>query len=1158
MRLRRLDLSLYGMFTGRSIDFGEKRPGHCDLHVIYGPNETGKTTTVAAYLDLLYGIKTGKYAFLHSETTMRIGGALEIGGQVHEFIRIKAASNSLLDAHGQPIAESAIRAELGAIERDGYCSMFSLDDDTLEKGGDDILKSRGDLGQLLFSASAGLSELSQQLVQVREEADAFYKLRGRQLKLTQLKEKLATLKAERDTIDTQASKYAELVQTRDRLAEQYKAALTARGATQARKEEVQRHLLALPGLARLRSIRHELPPFENLPEAPQAWSDELQELIRQELTLGGRMDTVVNRIEEIENDLVGMVLDQAGLGLAERMEGLGELRSRHVTAVKDIPKLQGEVDEAELTIRSLLAQIGRPGEADPQRLVLEAAVVGSLRDLMETRSGIEAARRQAAEELAQAEQDLEDAREELREAGGSSGDEAKMAALSSAVAAARAVDHLGRCRTAKHISETAAAVLAERLAELKPWQEDGAALAAMMVPGADDLARWKLALGDVQRRIDQRAGEVERLTSDVERLTAELAAIGGTTGVVTDEEAGRIRTAREQAWAEHRRAMDAITADAFESVLRHEDLAVNGRLMHATELANLHRIGQDLAVRKGECERAAELLKKATTEKETLLGELESALLGMGSGLSPDTTLAQLEAWLARRDHALEARRQAQDAAAELGAAEDDAKAATERLRAALAAAGVAVGGEVDLDELLAAADGAVNAETTLKHLRSEVRSCEREAKRRERAHVQAKADEEQWLAAWSQACASCWLGEKGAVPPPGAVRATLEALGKLDSALASKANLTRRITSMRRDQKSFADEVATVAAELGLPAGEPLATAKAVADRVKEAEAAQTRRIEAEGFLETERRQHKELKDAHTILEDAKTKMTVFFGVATLEEVNTRLSSLAKRAELTGQLAQAEKEMLEAMRLPTIAEAEATLASMDRAALEREQIDLDGRFDDEDERCREFFSQSNAAAAAVDAVGGDARVAEIEERRHTVLLEIEDGARRYLRLRIGTAATEQALRIYRDRHRSSMMNQASKAFSLISRGAYSRLQPQRRKDSEVLVAITSAGGSKDSDQLSKGTRFQLYLALRVAGYHEFVTTRTPVPFVSDDIMETFDDFRAEEAFRLFANMAELGQVIYLTHHPHLCAIARQVCPDVQIHELGPIPQAVA
>ncbi len=130
------------------------------------------------------------------------------------------------------------------------------------------------------------------------------------------------------------------------------------------------------------------------------------------------------------------------------------------------------------------------------------------------------------------------------------------------------------------------------------------------------------------------------------------------------------------------------------------------------------------------------------------------------------------------------------------------------------------------------------------------------------------------------------------------------------------------------------------------------------------------------------------------------------------------------------------------------------------------------------------------------------------------------------------------------------MMARASDAFRLLSRGAYQRLSTRPEKDADVLIAV-GEGGSKLASDLSKGTRFQLYLALRAAGYYEYAQARPPVPFIADDIMETFDDFRAEEAFRLFAEMAGVGQVIYLTHHRHLCDIARQVAPGVRVHELA-------
>ena len=97
---------------------------------------------------------------------------------------------------------------------------------------------------------------------------------------------------------------------------------------------------------------------------------------------------------------------------------------------------------------------------------------------------------------------------------------------------------------------------------------------------------------------------------------------------------------------------------------------------------------------------------------------------------------------------------------------------------------------------------------------------------------------------------------------------------------------------------------------------------------------------------------------------------------------------------------------------------------------------------------------------------------------------------------------------------------------------------------------LAADGSSKSAPDLSKGTRFQLYLALRVAGYHEYAAAQTSVPFVADDILETFDDDRSTETFSLLADMARVGQVIYLTHHRHLCEIAQKVCPEITLHEI--------
>jgi uncharacterized protein YhaN len=226
-------------------------------------------------------------------------------------------------------------------------------------------------------------------------------------------------------------------------------------------------------------------------------------------------------------------------------------------------------------------------------------------------------------------------------------------------------------------------------------------------------------------------------------------------------------------------------------------------------------------------------------------------------------------------------------------------------------------------------------------------------------------------------------------------------------------------------------------------------------------------------------------------------------------------------------------------------------LGGTDLPAVERDCAELATRLEDLDERVKVLFAEKLRASDRLNEIGGDDAVARIEAERRTVLLEIQDMAVRFLRLKTGGLLAEHAIRAFRESHRSSMMQHASEAFRLITRDEYSGLAARPEKDREVLIGLSRHGGSKLAGDLSKGTRFQLYLALRLAGYEEFATVRPSVPFIADDIMETFDEPRSEEVFRLFAQMGTIGQVIYLTHHRHLCDIAKQVVPAVRVHEVA-------
>lgn len=120
-----------------------------------------------------------------------------------------------------------------------------------------------------------------------------------------------------------------------------------------------------------------------------------------------------------------------------------------------------------------------------------------------------------------------------------------------------------------------------------------------------------------------------------------------------------------------------------------------------------------------------------------------------------------------------------------------------------------------------------------------------------------------------------------------------------------------------------------------------------------------------------------------------------------------------------------------------------------------------------------------------------------------------------------------QALAAYRDEHRSGMLADTEAAFRALTNGAYSELQTQSDGQKEILLALRERDGRFITvSEMSKGTRFQLYLALRLAGYRQYGAGRTTLPFTADDIMETFDNTRTEAALTLLNKIETQGQAL--------------------------------
>src|SRR6056297_1334692 len=479
MRLNRLDLTRYGKFTDVSLAFPSPANDGADLHVIYGPNEAGKSTLLEGWLDFLFQIPVqSRMAFLHSYQAMQLGAALEIDGRRHDLVRVKKRDASLLDTNGAPVGEALLHAGLRGLDRASYEAMFSLNRQTLDEGGESILASKGDLGELLFQASAGLTDLATQLDDVRTESETFLNKTGRKGVLREIGAKFDDLGRQIKDLDTAAAEYARLSADRNSARDAWQDARKAVETAQAGVIETERLSSAIPLLPRLERLDAQISEYGALPDPPEGWLAELPELDRTEAAINTRLETAKATVAGLDAELRDCVPDRPVLDLRESIAEAETLKSAYDEAVKDLPRRRGDLASRTEAMQQSLSRLGQT-EVDPVTLLPDARTLGRIRDLIERHSGLETARDAAHKEMDGARATLNRATQRLHETGGNASD---LSGLDGLVQGIRRDDPTGARDRAQARAEETAAELRTALAALAPWTCDTAALADLVPP----------------------------------------------------------------------------------------------------------------------------------------------------------------------------------------------------------------------------------------------------------------------------------------------------------------------------------------------------------------------------------------------------------------------------------------------------------------------------------------------------------------------------------------------------------------------------------------------------------------------------------------------------------------------------------------------------
>jgi len=146
----------------------------------------------------------------------------------------------------------------------------------------------------------------------------------------------------------------------------------------------------------------------------------------------------------------------------------------------------------------------------------------------------------------------------------------------------------------------------------------------------------------------------------------------------------------------------------------------------------------------------------------------------------------------------------------------------------------------------------------------------------------------------------------------------------------------------------------------------------------------------------------------------------------------------------------------------------------------------------------------------------------------------------------------ERTLRRHEQERQPAVLARAGERFAKVTEGRYTCLLPSIGDDGsrDAIRVVSSSGAEIDASSLSRGSVEQLYLCLRLGLAETFAERAASLPLILDDVLVNFDPSRAASVAEALADTAEHHQVLFLTCHPHLVQLMRNVAPRAQVIEL--------
>lgn len=1175
MKIEQLELRAVGKFSNTNIDFSQ---GNHGLHIIFGNNEAGKSTSLQAITDWLFGFpRFGNDGFRHGNPNVRVAGVLsDEHGNKLGLTRRRGNANTLRDFEDREIVpEASLQSFLKGINRDFFCQMFGINQVELRKGGEALSQSQGQLGESLFAGASGITTLSRILSDFDKRVKELFVSRstGGELGkiLTEYREKELALRNDIVTV----GKW-----------EHWQTALSEAQKEKARLENVCQCLRSkFQQLERVRTnieavnswcqVSKELESFKDVKILDDCFGDESRDLERQIHDSDIEIKRIEQELNTLEVTLASLAEPKKLKIFLDRLKKLSDQESVYLSNIGQLTLLNEKQHRLNAEIQTVYSDLQRTSEDLPQSSLNSGLRrKGSVLQLMKQRKELE-------QSLAKSKLLHESKTTDLH-------------AIVSRIAELKVAPNLLGLRTQfrliaadnpgpslRQLKETIAQEKTNyRLRKLQIWPEE-ITIEQLKDPDIPSKESIEASIEEERERRDRKRQVENAIKKEEEKLNkfkVHLRHLEQDWIVPTLQDLTFQRQVRDGAWELVKKRWITLSPDeqAEQSVRTQVPLdeCNSSQIEEIYEFLcqSSDRISDQL---RDDAERVAEKLQRLREIdfSENQLANLNAELKHCDEdiqrwyaewertwnqfGVKAKSPKEMLE-WVVCKNELLRLN-------AKIQAWEEDEnvlQAKSLKLRNQLqqllldSEIGQDLSG-LELADLLAMTEEFLDAQSKIEQSFSDYEASKRGVEDAIRIASQAIGSDEQKIEDWKEE----WAKEMSLLSLP--ADTSCDEVEAVMVGYESLRKVLEEMESVERDQKRMRCENQEFLRSLSLLQKDFLIDLQ-IEDEVKtpseilslmEKMAGEDRRLEDERCKLEERIAtcRNALAQKKIESEGFQTRLDELLlrsGKSSIEELPQAALDSQRKKVAQGQFDSFNRSLRE--HAPG-GDVEAFVrvvldAAKDRVILEQEIASTKTELIEHERKLDEVKRQHQEAEFHLNQLREKDSSTQLSLDCELLASDIEEKFRELAVARICSSVIREGIERFRSENQAPILQTASQYFSEMTVGGFSELQTDWADETPVLVGVRTEGREKLTvDKMSDGTKDQLYLALRLASIQEWLEKHPPIPFVVDDILIHFDDDRARATLRSLASLSNRTQVIFFTHHSHLIDLASDSVPSGQL-----------